>query len=158
MTVLVIDVFEPVEVEKHDGQMAFLPAGALGGLFQKTVQKPRIIQLCEVVCHGEVLRLLEQDGVLEGYGSGLHHRQQQVHVPAGEPIPRRAVHDLDDADDTTSRRQRRTQDRTRLKPGELVETVLKPCVVLDVVHDRRLARTRRGSRIEFAVETMSPST
>ena len=122
--------------------MAFLLAGAPDALFQKTVQISRIVQLYEVVCHRKVLRLLEQDGVFEGNGRRLHHRHQQVHVPTGEPIPRRAVHDLDNADDTTSRRQRRTQDRTRLKPGELVETVLKPCVVLDVVHDRGLARLR----------------
>ena len=53
--------------------------------------------------------LLKQDGIFEGNRRRLHHRQEQVHVPTGEPIPRCAVHDLDDADDPTTRRQRRTQ-------------------------------------------------
>jgi hypothetical protein len=48
------------------------------------VQVARVEEAGEVVGDGELLRALEQDGVLDGDGAGLDERQQQLEIALGE--------------------------------------------------------------------------
>ena len=82
--VLVVDALEAVQVEEDDRERDAVALAALDLAPDVEVQVARVEELGQVVGDGELLGALEQDGVLDGDGAGLHQRQQQVEVGLGE--------------------------------------------------------------------------
>src|SRR4051794_40448903 len=114
MPVLIVHAFESVEVEEDDRQRDAVALAALDLASDVQVQVARVEELGEIVGDRELLRLLEQDRVLDGNGARLHERQQDVEVAVGEPAAQ-LVDDLDDTDRAAARNERGAKDRTGLE-------------------------------------------
>ena len=87
MPVRVVDALEAVEVQEDHGERDAVALAALDLAPDVEVQVARVEQPGEVVGDGELLGALEEDGVLDGDGAGLHQGEQQLEVGLGELAP-----------------------------------------------------------------------
>ena len=145
VAVRVVDALEAVQVQEDDRERDAVALAALDLAADVDVQVARVEELGEVVGDGELLRALEEDGVLDGDGAGLHQGEQHLQVGLGELAPQ-LVDDLHHPDGAPAGDEGRAQDGAGPELGLGVELPGEAGVLGGVVDDGGLARLRHPAR------------